>query len=153
MESDDKEIIFEKITEFWKDTGTPNDIIEANRILLNNMPTEFNGEKEPDVSIEGKVIVGKGTIIKNGVKIVGPTIIGKNCLIEENTNIGENTSIGDESKIISANISNSIIMSNCTIEGELTVRDSIIASNSKIQQKQNGKSEKFLLGEGTQISI
>ena len=95
----------------------------------------------------------KGTIIKNGVKIVGPTIIGKNCLIEENTNIGENTSIGDESKIISANISNSIIMSNCTIEGELTVRDSIIASNSKIQQKQNGKSEKFLLGEGTQISI
>ena len=150
---DDKEIIFEKITEFWKDTGTPNDIIEANRILLNNMPTEFNGEKEPGVSIEGKVIVGKGTIIKNGVKIVGPTIIGKNCLIEENTNIGENTSIGDESKIISANISNSIIMSNCTIEGELTVRDSIIASNSKIQQKQNGKSEKFLLGEGTQISI
>ena len=44
-------------------------------------------------------------------------------------------------------------MSNCTIQGELIIRDSIIASNSKIEQKRDNKSEKLLLGEGTQISI
>ena len=150
---DNRNVIFEKITEFWKDTGTPNDIIEANKILLNNLPTEFYGEKEEGVIMEGKIIVGHGTIIKTGVKIVGPVIIGKNCIIENNAIIGENTSVGDESKIIGGNISNSIIMSNCTIQGELTIKDSIIASNSKIEQKQDNKSKKLLLGEGTQISI
>jgi hypothetical protein len=44
-------------------------------------------------------------------------------------------------------------MSNCTIEGKLNITDSIIASNSKIIQKQNNDKKNFLLGEGTQISI
>ena len=147
------EIIYEIITDFWKDTGTPNDIIEANRIILENMTESFKGSKEENVILQGKVMVGEGTIIKNGAKIIGPTIIGKNCVIEKGTVIGENTSIGDDSHLSCCTISNSIIMSNCTIEGKLNITDSIIASNSKIIQKQNNDKKNFLLGEGTQISI
>ena len=148
---DDKKIIYGMITDFWKDTGTPNDIIEANKIILENMPESFEGKKENNVVIEGKIIVGKGTIIKNGVKIVGPIIIGENCIIEGNTVIGKNTSIGENSHLNDCNISNSIIMSNCTVNGKLDIKNSIIASNSKIVKDQNEK--KFLLGEGTQISL
>ena len=148
---ENKKIIYGIITDFWKDTGTPNDIIEANKIILENMPESFEGKKENNVVIEGKIIVGKGAIIKNGVKIVGPVIIGENCIIEGNTVIGENTSIGENSHLNDCNISNSIIMSNCTINGKLDIKNSIIASNSKIVKDQNEK--KFLLGEGTQISL
>jgi len=150
---EEKEIIYGMITDFWKDTGTPNDIIEANRIILENMTGSFQGKKEEKVILEGKVMVGEGTIIKNGVKIIGPTIIGKNCIIENDTVIGENTSIGDNSHLSYCTISNSIIMSNCTIEGKLDIKNSIIASNSKIIKEQNENSKKFLLGEGTQISL
>lgn len=148
-----KELIYEIITDFWKDTGTPDDIIEANRIILENMNGSFKGKKEENVTLEGKVMVDEGTIIKNGVKIVGPTIIGKNCVIEKDAIIGENTSIGDDSHLSRCTISNSIIMPNCTIEGKLNIRNSIIASNSKIIQKQNNNDKNFLLGEGTQIYI
>ena len=147
------EIIYEIITDFWKDTGTPNDIIEANRIILENMTESFKGSKEENVILQGKVMVGEGTVIKNGAKIIGPTIIGKNCVIEKGTVIGENTSIGDDSHLSCCTISNSIIMSNCTIKGKLNIIDSIIAPNSKIIQKQNNDKKNFLLGEGTQISI
>ena len=150
---EEKEIIYGMITDFWKDTGTPNDIIEANRIILENMTGSFQGKKEEKVILEGKVMVGEGTIIKNGVKIIGPTIIGKNCVIENGTVIGENTSIGDNSHLSYCTISNSIIMSNCIIEGKLDIKNSIIASNSKIIKEQNENSKKFLLGEGTQISL
>ena len=150
---EEKEIIYGMITDFWKDTGTPNDIIEANRIILENMKASFQGKKEESVILEGKVMVGEGTIIKKGVKIIGPVIIGKNCLIENGTMIGENTSIGDNSYLSNCIISNSIIMSNCTIEGKLDIKNSIIASNSKIIKEQNESSKKFLLGEGTQISL
>lgn len=150
---EEKEIIYGMITDFWKDTGTPNDIIEANRIILENMTESFQGKKEKNVILEGKITVGEGTIIKSGVKIVGPVIIGKNCIIENDTIIGENTSIGDNSRIRDSTISDSIIMSNCIIEGKLNIVNSIIASNSKIIQKQKSDEKNFLLGEGTQISI
>ena len=148
-----QEIIYGMITDFWKDTGTPNDIIEANRIILENLPGSFQGKTEKDVIIEGKIIVNEGTIIKNGVKIIGPVIIGKNCIIEGNSIIGENTSIGENSHIDDCNISNSIIMSNCIIKGGLKITNSIIAANSKIIKEQNKTNQKFILGEGTQISL
>jgi glucose-1-phosphate thymidylyltransferase len=150
---EDKKIIYGMITDFWKDTGTPNDIIEANKIILENMPESFKGKKEDNVIMEGKIIVGKGTIIKNGVKIFGPTIIGENCIIEGNSIIGENTSIGENSHLNHCNITNSIIMSNCIIKGELVIKNSIIASNSKITKEHNQSNKKFILGEGTQISL
>jgi glucose-1-phosphate thymidylyltransferase len=150
---ENKEIIYEVITDFWKDTGTPNDIIEANKIILENMSESFKGKKEKNAILQGKVLVGEGTIIKNGAKIVGPTIIGENCIIEKDTIIGENTSIGNGCHLSCCTISNSIIMSNCIIEGKLNIVNSIIASNSKIIQKQNNEKKNFLLGEGTQISI
>ena len=148
-----EEIIYGMITDFWKDTGTPDDIIEANRIILENMPESFQGVKEENVVIKGKIIVGEGTIIKNGVKILGPAIIGKNCIIEGNTTIGGNTSIGKNAHLDDCNISDSIIMSNCTIKGKLNIQNSIIASNSKKTKEQNENLKKFLLGEGTQISL
>ena len=148
-----KEINYGMITDFWKDTGTPNDIIEANKFLLEKMQESFRGKKEKGTILEGKVMIGEGTIIKEGVKIIGPTIIGKNCIIKKNTIIGQNTSVGDNSHITESIISNSIIMSNCIIEGKINMINSIIASNSKIIQKQKNNEKSFLLGEGTQISI
>ena len=147
-----KEIIYEIITDFWKDTGTPNDIIEANRIILENMNPIFNGQKGENSVIKGKVIVGKGSVIKNNVKVYGPVIIGNNCTIEENTFIGENTSIGDNSTLRDCSVSNSIIMSDCLIDGKLEIKNSIIASNSKIIKTEENE-KNFLLGEGTQISL
>ena len=150
---ENKKIIYGIITDFWKDTGTPEDIIEANKIILENMPESFQGKKEEHVIMEGKIIVGKGTIIKNGVKIVGPVIIGGDCIIEGSTVIGENTSIGENSHLNDCNISDSIIMSNCTINGKLDIKNSIIASNSKIIKEKKESNKKFILGEGTQISL
>ncbi len=147
-----KEISYDIITDFWKDTGTPKDILEANRTILENMNESFNGKKEKNVILEGKMIVSEGTLIKEGAKITGPVIIGKNCIIENNTVIGENTSIGNNSHLKGCTISNSIIMSNCSIDGDLNIKNSIIASNSKIIK--NSETDKiFLLGEGTQVTI
>lgn len=148
-----KEIIYEIITDFWKDTGTPDDIIEANRSIIEKMIESFDETKEKDATINGKTIVGRGTVIKNNVKIIGPAIIGSNCIIDENSIIGENTSIGDNTHLTACTVSDSIIMSDCVIQGKMVIKNSIIASNSKIIQEQNVNEKKFLLGEGTQIFI
>jgi len=148
-----KKISFEMITDFWKDTGTPDDIIEANRIILENLKPKINGIKEDGIILEGKITIGEETIIEKDVKIIGPVIIGKNCCIQKNTIIDGNSSIGDNVKLRNCKISNSIIMSNCLIDGNLDIDQSIIAANSKIVQNENKFTKKFLLGEGTQISL
>jgi glucose-1-phosphate thymidylyltransferase len=149
-----KKIKYYIITDFWKDTGTPEDILQANQTILENMKNYSYGIKEDDVILEGNIMIGKGTIIKNGSKIIGPVIIGENCLISDNSNIGPNTSIGDNSKLSNCHIERSIMMSNCEITGNIKIKNSIIASNSYILQKNPNDDEKiFLLGEGTKIIL
>lgn len=145
-------IIYDMVTDYWKDTGTPNDIIHANQVILSAMTPYFEGKKDSSVSITGNVMVGPGTTIKEGSKITGPVIIGKDCQIGPNAQIGSNTSVGDNSKIANCHIENSIIMSGCNINGEFTIKDSIIAFSSEIV-KSSTSSKIFLLGEGTKISL
>ena len=90
-----RKITYHKITDYWKDTGTPEDIIHANGEILDKINPSFFGTKDDSVIISGKVSIGKDTVIRNGVKIVGPVIIGSNCKIEGVAMIGPNTSIGD----------------------------------------------------------
>ena len=129
-------ISYNMITDYWKDTGTPEDIINANRAVLENMKPYFRGIKEEGVLINGKAMIDENTIIKKGVRIDGPVIIGKNCVIGSNTHIGPNTSVGDNSKISKCEISNSIIMDNCNIDSEIKIVKSIIAYNSEIISNQ-----------------
>jgi len=150
---EENELTYEMITDFWKDTGTPKDIIQANKKILENMKEFQNGKNEEGVIISGKVMIEKGTIIKKGVKITGPVIIGKNCIIENNCEIKSNSSIGDNCQISECVISDSIIMSGCKFEGNFKIKNSIIGSNSKISENKNSINNQFLLGEGSQISI
>lgn len=149
---ENNKITYDIITDYWKDTGTPEDIIHANGAILEKMKPYFFGKKEDGVTIKGNVMVGEGTVITNGTIITGPVIIGKDCQIGPNAKIGSNTSIGNNSKLSNCNVENSIIMSGCNIDGNFPIKDSIIAFNSEITRS-NTPNKVFLLGEGTRISL
>ena len=147
-------ISYNIITDFWKDTGTPNDIIAANKTILEKNPSDFYGHKDDDIVINGNVTVGKNSFLKQGTKIIGPVMIGENCIIDNASIIGPNVSIGNNTKISQCSIKNSIVMDNCKINTKISISDSIIASNSDISlQNSDQIDKKFLLGEGTKISL
>ncbi|MBN19383.1 MAG: glucose-1-phosphate thymidylyltransferase [Chloroflexi bacterium] len=151
-------ISYEKITDYWKDTGTPDDILHANGEIINKHP-KFQSQHITDNSLDTKnlkiinnVILGTNCELGQNVTIQGPVIIGNNCKILEKSTIGPNTSIGDNSIISASLIQNSIIMQNCKINSTTEIKDSIIANNSEI--KDGSTTEKvFLLGEGSKISL
>jgi glucose-1-phosphate thymidylyltransferase len=146
-------ITYYMITDYWKDTGTPDDIIHANGTILEKMNPYFYGQKDGSAQITGNVMVGKGTVIKNSSVINGPVIIGDNCVVDS-SHIGPNTSIGDNSNISKCDISESIVMSNCNIDSTIKIKNSIIAFNSTIVSSQGSQNHKtFLLGEGTKIVL
>ena len=147
-------ISYNMITDYWKDTGTPEDILNANMQILKKMKPYFHGKKEDNVSIQDSLMLGNGSLIKTGSIIKGPVIIGKNCIIEPNTTIGPNTSIGDCSILSGCKIENSIVMSDCKIECNAKIKHSIISTNSYINQNKKTDNEHvFLLGAGTKITL
>ena len=135
-------INYEMITDYWKDTGTPEDIVNANKAILENLIPYFKGKKDSTVLIEGNVSVGNETCIINQVKIIGPVIIGNKCQISGDTIIGPNTSIGNDCIISGGIIKDSIIMINCKIGKNVNLTNSIISSNSSISQN-NIKMNRF----------
>ena len=139
-------VTYKMITDYWKDTGTPDDIINANKAILENLIPYFKGKKDATVLIEGNVSVGNETYIGNGVKIKGPVIIGNNCKISGDMVIGPNTSIGNECIISGGIIKDSIIMNNCEIGKNVNLKNSIISSNSTIHQNNVQNEQIFLLG-------
>ena len=147
-------ITYNMITDYWKDTGTPDDIIHANMAVLEKMNPYFHGKKEGDVGISGNVMIGNNTIIKGETTLIGPIIIGNNCIIEPHTKIGPNVSVGDNSRLSECAVNNSIIMNDCVVEGKINITKSIIAANSNISFLAESKKDKvFLLGEGTRITL
>ena len=144
-------IDFEMITDYWKDTGTPNDIIHANGEVLKNMKSYNFSDVDKTTTLTGHVMIGKNSKIFGNSEIIGPCIIGENCQIGPNAIIGPNCSINNDSQISNCSIQNSIIMKNCIIDSKIKIHNSIIASNSKISIVNNDTEKIFLLGEGTQI--
>ena len=146
-------IAYKIITHYWKDTGTPEDIINANKAILENLIPQFKGKKDSTIIIEGNISVDDETCISNQVKINGPVIIGKKCKISGGAVIGPNASIGNECIISGGIIRDSIIMNNCEIGNNVNLRNSIISSNSSIKENSIKNEQVFLLGEGTKVLL
>ena len=145
------EITYNIITDYWKDTGTSEDIINANEAILEKLKPYCNGKNLSENNL-GNIMIDENTLIEKNVKIIGPVIIGKNCLIDKNSIVGPNVSIGDNSKVSKCEINNSIIMKDCEINSKIKIKNSIIASNSKILSKEKDENI-LLLGEGTKILL
>jgi glucose-1-phosphate thymidylyltransferase len=140
---------------WWKDTGKPEDILEANHLILDKMEGKNEGTVEEDATVIGRVTIGKGTTVLGRSVIRGPSIIGENCKIGPNAYIGPYTAIGDRCEIVAAEVDDSIVMDDTTINVERKIVRSMIGKGSKILST-NGlipKGERLVVGENTTLFL
>ncbi len=99
-------VIGQKVAGWWKDTGRPEDLLDANRLLLENLETVNEGLVE-DSRITGRVhIPASSRVVRS--KIVGPVLLGENVVIED-AYIGPFTSVGSGTQIRGAEVEHSVI--------------------------------------------
>ncbi|OGF49496.1 MAG: hypothetical protein A2044_04815, partial [Candidatus Firestonebacteria bacterium GWA2_43_8] len=92
----------EEITGWWKDTGTPDALIEGNALIMDDTPREefcVNCQPHEDAQIQGPVSIGAGTTVSADCLIRGPVVIGEGCKIVSSY-IGPYTSIGNNVEIV-----------------------------------------------------
>ncbi|MEO7718796.1 MAG: glucose-1-phosphate thymidylyltransferase [Capsulimonas sp.] len=141
------------IGSWWKDTGKLDDMLEANRIVLDGLEAYCAGEVDDASSLLGKVHVGKGARIINSV-VRGPAIIGENTLVE-NAYIGPFTSVYYGCTIKNCEIEHSIVLEKSEIVDLGTrVEDSLIGKNVKVgSTTRKPKAYRFMLGDNSEVSV
>ncbi len=139
------------VTGWWKDTGRPEDILEANRLVLDDITAKNLGVLE-NSRIIGRVIVEEGALIKNST-IKGPCVIGKNTKII-NSYIGPYTSIGNNCIIEETEIEDSVIMDNTIIKNSGRIVESLIGRNVEIvEENSKPKGYRFVVGDNSKIIL
>jgi len=149
------DVRYETVSGWWKDTGKPEDIIEANHLVLEDLPVKNEGVIEDEGSIRGRVSIGKGTIVRKGCFIKGPVIIGRNCDISCGAYVGPYTSVGDGCVLKQVEVESSIVMEGSRVECVGRIVDSLIGANNVIVSgsKEVPKAIRLVVGENTYLSI
>lgn len=144
---------YTEITGWWKDTGKPIDLLEANRLVLDNIETAIRGKVNKGSYIAGNAIIDEGAVVKNS-NIRGPVIIGKNCLIE-NSYIGPYTSIYDNTRIINSEVEYSIVLKDCRIvDVKIRIEGSLLGNDVEIVNAlPKPKTHRFMLGDQSRIEV
>ena len=141
------------ISGWWKDTGKLEDMLEANRIMLEAINSRVDGEVDEASQLIGKVVVEQGAkIVASTVR--GPVIIGKRSRII-NSYIGPFTSIYHDTLVQNSEIEHSIILDHSRltdIGGRL--EDSLIGKNVEVFRS-DGKPRAYrlMLGDSSQVGL
>jgi glucose-1-phosphate thymidylyltransferase len=138
---------------WWKDTGKLEDMLEANRMVLDSLSMRLDGYVDSSSNVEFKVVVEKGAEVINSV-VRGPAIIGQGARIV-NSFIGPFTSIDKNVQVTSSEIEHSIILEGSVISDvDRRIEDSLIGRNVEV-----GKSPlkptayRFMLGDNSKVGL
>jgi len=137
---------------WWKDTGKLEDLLEANRIILDTIVRRIDGEIS-DSEIHGKVVIEAGAKVVHST-VRGPAVIGRDATIEH-AYIGPFTSIGDHAVIRGSEVEHSIVLEGSAITDVAgRIESSLIGRNVTIYRSATKpKSLNFMLGDRSQVGL
>lgn len=137
---------------WWKDTGQLNDMLQANRLVLEEIDTQVDGEVT-DSTIDGRVVVEAGAVLER-CTVRGPAVIAAGAQLTD-AYIGPYTAVGKDVKIKRSEVEYSILLEGAELT-DLPARleASLIGKYSKVQQTDGyPKSFRMLVGDKCEISL
>jgi glucose-1-phosphate thymidylyltransferase len=140
---------------WWKDTGKLDDMLEANRIVLEGMEILPGAAAAlgPGSRIEGRVRIGAGVELIDSL-VRGPVVIGDGARLE-NAFVGPYTSIGERCTLVRCEMENSIVLADSEIRDiPLRIDGSLIGRNVRIVKTDfKPKAYRFMLGDNSEVGI
>jgi glucose-1-phosphate thymidylyltransferase len=137
---------------WWKDTGRLEDMLEANRLILDNLVRSVEGELV-DSQVEGRVVVERGARLER-TRVRGPAVIGAGAQLRD-CYVGPYTAIGERCSIAGAEVEHSILLegsSVCELDGRM--ESSLLGRNVSVRRgNSQPRAYRFMVGDNSDISI
>jgi glucose-1-phosphate thymidylyltransferase len=137
---------------WWKDTGRVQDMLEANRLILDDLDERLDGELV-DSRVEGRVVVERGARLERAT-VRGPAIVGAGSRVTD-AYIGPYTAIGDDVEIRNAELEHSIVLSGSSVHDlDSRIEASLIGRNVRIGRGPAlPRAYRFVVGDNAEIAI
>jgi len=138
---------------WWKDTGKLDDMLEANRIVLETLVVPRRDEIGNGSRVEGRVEIGRDVEIVDSL-VRGPVVIGDGARLAH-AFVGPYTSIGERCTLERCEVENSIILADSEIRDiPLRIDGSLIGRNVRIVKTDfKPKAYRFMLGDNSEVGI
>jgi glucose-1-phosphate thymidylyltransferase len=138
---------------WWIDTGRPDDMLNANGLVLEELVPEIRGRIDATSEVDVRVTVEEGAEIVNSV-IRGPAIIGRHSRIV-NSYVGPFTSIYHSVVIENSEIERSIVLEHSTIcDIPSRIQDSLIGRYARVDiSALRPKALKMHLGDYSRLEL
>jgi glucose-1-phosphate thymidylyltransferase len=150
---DGRRVQSEVVSGWWKDTGQLADMLEANRLVLEEVETRLDGEIDEASRVEGRVVVEAGASVSGSV-IRGPAVIGAGARIED-AYVGPYTSIGEDVSICRSEIEHSIVLSGSVVQDlDTRMEASLLGREVRLTRSEGRpKTLRMLVGDKSEIKI
>jgi glucose-1-phosphate thymidylyltransferase len=138
---------------WWKDTGRLEDMLEANRLVLEDVERRIDGELDSDSRVEGRVVVEAGAKLERTV-VRGPAVIGAGTRISDSY-IGPYTAIDANVLITGSEVEHSIVLAGSSIRDLHARMEASLLGRNVILTRSEGmpKTLRFLVGDNAEIAI
>ncbi|QPV63210.1 glucose-1-phosphate thymidylyltransferase [Halosimplex litoreum] len=141
------------VTGWWKDTGKPKDILEANRLVLEERELVTSGIVEAGAETQGCIELAESSTIKEGAVVRGPVSVAENTTIKNGTYVGPYTSIGPNTTLQEIHIENSVVIGDSQITTSGRIVDSLLGQNVTVEgaAKLLPEGQRLVVGENSQL--
>ena len=141
------------VSGWWKDTGKIEDMLEANRIILDTFTARGCDNLGADCRVEGKVVVEPGARLERA-SVRGPAVIGAGATVRD-AFVGPYTAIGPDCLIDRCELENSIVLEASRLERiPVRIADSLIGKNVRIHPGlERPRVHRFLVGDNSEIGL
>lgn len=146
------EVAHDVLVGWWLDTGKKDPLLECNRLVLDTIERQIDGDVDDGSVVEGRVQIGSGARIINST-IRGPSVIGANTVIE-NSHVGAYSSIAEDCSVTDSELDHSVILSSSTISNVPRLVDSLIGSHVVVGRTSRVPAGiKLMLGDHSHIEL
>ena len=143
------------VTGWWKDTGKPDDILHANRLVLEDRELTISGVVEGGATTDGRIELADSSTIEDGAVVRGPVSIARNTKIKNGTYVGPYTSVGPDSVLENIHIENSVIIGDSNITASGRIVDSLLGRNANVESTDDllPEGRRLVVGENSQLKL
>jgi glucose-1-phosphate thymidylyltransferase len=140
----------EMVEGWWKDTGKPDDLLEANRMMLSVVEGSNEGHVEA-TTVDGPVRIASGAKV-TGSTLRGPLVIGPNAVIDDST-VGPGVSVEHGCRISRSELADSIVMEGCTIEDVHGLTGSILGRGVEVRHSGSRGLHRLIVGDQSRVEV
>ena len=147
-----KTVVGVEVEGWWKDTGRHQDLLDANRLLLEELTPKVEGDVV-ESQLTGRVVVEKGAKVVRST-VIGPAHIGAGAVVEE-AFVGPFTSVGPRARVVRSEVEYSLLEEEAVVEEvRLRLQECILGVRAAVKSRDGlPRAHRLILGDLSQVEL